>query len=113
MGKAQHPREKQEWAKGICPCPAKSSWAAAEAARQVSFQVLSGGFRCGALLVQNEDLVRVSEANLDEGHRPVRSGVVNNRIAVLRVGVVFEAASCVDNHIVLVALGTLLESAIR
>ena len=76
-----------------------------------SFQVLSGGFQCEVLLVKYEDLVRVSEANLNEGHRPVRSGVVNNRIAVVGVGAALEAACCVDSHIAVVALGTLLESA--
>ena len=76
------------------PCRSKSSWRAVEAARQVSFQVLSGGFQCEVLLIENEDLVRASEANLSEGHRPVRSGVVNNRIAVVALGTLLDSAFC-------------------
>jgi len=66
--------------------------------------------RC--FLIENEDLVRVSEVNLKEGHRPVRSGVVNNRIAVVGVGALLDLASCVNDYIAVVAPETLLESAI-
>ena len=65
-----------------------------------SFQVLSGGFQCEVLLVKYEDLVRVSEANLNEGHRPVRSGVVNNRIAAVALGMLHESAVCCENNFV-------------
>ena len=92
MGKVLAPTGKAGVGKRIFP--GKCSWRAVEAARQVSLQVLSGGFQRGVLLVENEDLVRVSEANLNEGHRPVRSGVVNNRIAVVALGTLLDSAFC-------------------
>jgi hypothetical protein len=73
-------------------CSGKSSWRAGDAARQVSFQIFSGGSQCAVLLIENQYLVRVGEANLNERHRPVSRGVVNNRILIVAVGALFEFA---------------------
>ena len=60
-------------------------WRTGDAARHVGFQILSRNSQCAVLLIEKQDFVRVSEVNLNEGHGPVRSGVVNNRIAVVGV----------------------------
>ena len=98
MGKVPASTGKEGVGKSIFP--AQCSWRAVEAARQVSFQVLSGGFQREVSLIENEDLVRVSEAKLNEGHRPVRSDVVNNRIAVVALGTLLDSAFCGENNFV-------------
>ena len=109
MGKVLAPTGKAGVGKSIFP--ANYSWRAVKAARQVSLQVLSGGFQCGVSLIENEDLVRVSEANLHEGCRPVRNVVVNNRIVVVGVVAAIESAFCVGSHTAVEGVDTLLDSA--
>ena len=54
----------------------------------------------------------MSEANLHEGCPPLRSVVVNNHIVVVGVVAAIEPAFCVGSHIAVVAIDTLLDSAI-
>jgi hypothetical protein len=56
------------------------------------FSVVGVQLRC--FLIEDERLVRVSRVNLDEGYRSVRSGVVNNQIAVVGVGALLKSATC-------------------
>jgi hypothetical protein len=98
MGKVLVPTGKAEVDKSVFP--AKSSWRAGDAARLVSFQILSGGSQCRVLLIENQDVLRSSEANLKEGHGPVRSSVVNNLIAVVALVALLDSAVCGENDFV-------------
>ena len=76
------------------PCRGKSGWRVGGAARQISFQTFSSGSQREVSLIENEDLARASEANLTNGHAPIRGGVVDNRIGVVLLAAVLESALC-------------------
>jgi tetratricopeptide (TPR) repeat protein len=81
-------------AKTCRPCRGKSGWRVGGAARQIGFPIFSSGSQREVSLIENEDLARSSEANLTDGAGPIRGGVVDNHIGVVLLATVLESALC-------------------